>query len=87
MPWSRISPRKNTLKFQHNLCKEDMYVILHRHMVSVKPIRRIFMQDQDGSHSCQLKTQELPQNELDDPGSRRERPVTGAVNHSLFFRE
>jgi len=29
------------------------------------------MQDHDGSHSCQDKTQELPQNESDDPGSRR----------------
>ena len=38
------------------------------------------MQNQDGSHSSQHKDQELPQNELDDPGSRRAKPVTGVVN-------
>ena len=37
------------------------------------------MQNPDGSCCCQHKDQELPQNDLDDPGSRRENPVTGIV--------
>ena len=43
------------------------------------------MQSPDGSPCCQRKDQELPQNDLDDPGSRREYAVTGIVQDRLSF--
>lgn len=38
------------------------------------------MSDSDGSYNCQFTTQELTQEEPDEPGPRRLRFATGDVN-------
>jgi hypothetical protein len=44
------------------------------------------MSDADGSHSCQHVTQELTQNEPDDPEPRRLRLATDDVNGRRSIR-
>jgi len=45
------------------------------------------MSDSDDSHSCQHMTQELTQNEPDDPEPRRLRLSIGDVNGRHSIRE
>ncbi|VBB48481.1 hypothetical protein TRIP_B70003 [uncultured Desulfatiglans sp.] len=46
----------------------------------INPNGGIAMSDSDGSHSCQNMTQELIQEEPEDPGPRRLRHATRDVN-------
>ena len=44
------------------------------------------MSDSEGTTSCRNMTQELTQDESDDPGPRRSRLATGDMNGRLSIR-